>query len=79
MTTAAKRARPQGDLTAAFAYLRRLPGMDEAAVQEAVAALISFSTDRGLSLAGVHYEERQRRAARRTRRTGGPRHADAAP
>lgn len=58
MTTAAKRARPQGDLTAAFAYLRRLPGMDEAAVQEAVAALISFSTSRGLSLAGVHYEER---------------------
>ncbi|WP_153812654.1 hypothetical protein [Streptomyces sp. SUK 48] len=57
MTTVARRPRPEGDLTAAFAYLRRLPSMDDAAVQEAVNGLLTFSADRGLSLAGVHYEE----------------------
>ncbi|MBM9509800.1 hypothetical protein [Actinacidiphila acididurans] len=58
MTTVALQPRPEGDLTAAFAYLRRLPGMDDAAVREAVAALVAFSVDQGLSLAGVHHEER---------------------
>jgi len=58
MTTVALRPRPEGDLTAAFAYLRRLPGMDDAAVQEAVTGLVAFSADRGLGLAGIHYEER---------------------
>jgi hypothetical protein len=46
------------DPLAAFAYLRRLPRMDDAAVQEAVTALTAFSVDQGLSLTGVHYEER---------------------
>lgn len=57
MTTTATRPRPEGDLAAAFAYLRRLPGMDDAAVREAVTALVAFSIGQGLSLAGVHYEE----------------------
>lgn len=57
MTTVALRPRPNGNLTAAFAYLRRLPGMDDAAVKDAVTGLVTFSADNGLSLAGVHYEE----------------------
>jgi hypothetical protein len=32
--------------------------MDDAAVQEAITALVAFSVDKGLGLAGVHYEER---------------------
>lgn len=63
MTAAPARPHPHGDARvldplAAFAYLRRLPGMDNAAVQEAIAALVAFSVDQGLGLAGVHYEER---------------------
>lgn len=57
MTTLALRPRPDGDLTATFAYLRRLPSMDDAAVKDAVTGLVAFSADHGLSLAGVHYEE----------------------
>lgn len=58
MTAAATRSHPEGDLSSAFGYLRRLPGMGDGAVREAIAALVAFSVDRGLSLAGVHYEER---------------------
>lgn len=57
MTTAAGRPHPRSNVTSAFAYLRRLPSMDDAAVREAVASLAAFSADQGLSLAGVHYEE----------------------
>ncbi|MFH8222520.1 hypothetical protein ACH4C2_22000 [Streptomyces sp. NPDC018057] len=59
MTTVAPRP-PRDNLTPAFAYLRRLPGMDDAAVREAVTALVTFSADQGLSLSCVHYEERSR-------------------
>ena len=57
MTTATVRPHPRSNVTSAFAYLRRLPGMDDAAVREAVAALAAFSADQGLSLAGIHFEE----------------------
>ena len=56
MTTVAIRPRPEGDLTAAFSYLRRLPSMNGAAVREAVTALVASSVDQGLSLAGIHYD-----------------------
>jgi hypothetical protein len=49
---------PVIDPLAAFAYLRRLPGMDDAAVRETITALVAFSVDQGLGLAGVHYEGR---------------------
>ncbi|SFF87232.1 hypothetical protein SAMN05216251_13344 [Actinacidiphila alni] len=58
MTAAAVQPHTQGGLTSAFAYLRRLPGMDDAAVREAVTAVTAFSVRQGLSLAGIHYEER---------------------
>ncbi|MEU6402841.1 hypothetical protein [Streptomyces sp. NPDC046985] len=58
MTTVAPPLRPEGDRTAAFAYLRRLPSMDDAAMREAVTALVASSVDQGLSVADVYYEER---------------------
>lgn len=43
---------------AAFAYLRRLPGMDKKALRQTVEELAAFNRRQGLALAGVFYEER---------------------
>ncbi|WUH94671.1 hypothetical protein OG900_34025 [Streptomyces sp. NBC_00433] len=63
MTATPIRPHPHSDARvvaplAAFAYLRRLPGMDDEDVHQAITALVAFSVDLGLGLAGVHYEER---------------------
>ncbi|MBM9506493.1 hypothetical protein [Actinacidiphila acididurans] len=44
------------DPVAAFAYLRRLPGMGKDAVRHAVTELESFAGRRGFGLAGIHFE-----------------------
>jgi hypothetical protein len=63
MTTSPPRPHTHGDARvldplAAFAYLRRLPDMDDEAVRQAITALDAFSVEQGFGLAGVHYEER---------------------
>jgi hypothetical protein len=61
MTATPARRRLYGDYhplksTGAFAYLRRLPGMDDAAVRRVAAELQTFATRRRFGLAGVHVE-----------------------
>jgi hypothetical protein len=43
---------------AAIAYLRRLPGMDDAAVRQTIRRLQTFADRRGLALIGAHCERR---------------------
>ena len=62
MTAAPTCPHPHGDprvldSPAAFAYLRRLPGMDDEAVRQAITALVAFSVDQGFGLVGVHFEQ----------------------
>lgn len=49
---------PVIDRIAAFAYFRRLPGMDKEAVHQTLKELVAFIERQGLVLSGVFYEER---------------------
>ena len=45
-------------LTSAFAYIRRLPDMDDEAVHQTLKELVACTEQQGFALAGVFYEER---------------------